>query len=129
MLDEFLESTHSYLHCHIYIVNSIIRVVYRGGYGQNVCFQMIYLNNKIDFPFCVFLRTFHIYVFGGETHKEIFAINWAHFPYFISLRSVLKLRFLYQNVLIVEEFTFKYIQQYILFKKVVHLFYFSKNSK
>ena len=102
---------------------------------------MIYLNNKIVFPFWVFLRTFHIHVYGGEKHKvwkcEIqfrwlffLCCNWAHFQYFISLRSGLKLRFPYQKVLIVEEFTYFQIYPTIhISQESCALILFFKNSK
>ena len=102
---------------------------------------MIYLKNKIVFPFWVFLRTFHIHVYGGEKHKvwkcEIqfrwlifLCCNWAYFQYFISLRSGLKLRFPYQKVLIVEEFTYFQIYPTIhISQESCALILFFKNSK
>ena len=102
---------------------------------------MIYLNNKIVFPFWVFLRTFHIHVYGGQTHEvwkcEIqfrwlffLCCDWAHFQCFISLRSGLKLRFPYQTVLIVEEFTYFQIYPTIhISQESCALILFFKNSK
>ena len=102
---------------------------------------MIYLKNKIVFPFWVFLRTFHIHVYGGEKHKvwkcEIqfrwlifLCCNWAYFQYFISLRSGLKLRFPHQKVLIVEEFSHFQIYPTIhISQESCALILFFKNSK
>ena len=102
---------------------------------------MIYLKNKIVLPFWVFLRTFHIHVYGGEKHKvwkcEIqfrwlifLCCNWAYFQYFISLRSGLKLRFPHQKVLIVEEFTYFQIYPTIhISQESCALILFFKNSK
>ena len=56
--------------------------------------------------------------------------NWAHFQCFISLRSGLKLRFPYQTVLIVEEFTYFQIYPTIhISQESSALILFFKNSK
>ena len=56
--------------------------------------------------------------------------NWAQFQYFISWRSGLKLRFPYQKVLIVEEFTYFQIYPTIhISQESCALILFFKNSK